>query len=129
MSSARNAVAHCARPPKQFKDHYKDANAFPDTVRGEPVEPWTVSASAVHPSTGSGRTAFVSTGTAPQALSLKQRISSIETQVVVDVMRRARRETANAALSTREHREHDHHYDLLNHNAQRLQREKKGRDH
>jgi hypothetical protein len=35
-----------------------DANAFPDTVRGEPVEPWTVSASAVHPSTGSGRTAL-----------------------------------------------------------------------
>jgi ribosome biogenesis GTPase / thiamine phosphate phosphatase len=43
--------------------------------------------------------------------------------------RKLQREAANAARSTRERREHDRHYGLLNRNAQRLQREKKGRDH
>jgi len=43
--------------------------------------------------------------------------------------RKLQRETANAARSTRERREHDRHYGLLNRNAQRLQREKKGRDY
>lgn len=43
--------------------------------------------------------------------------------------RKLQREAANAARSTRERREHDRHYGLLNRNAQRLQREKKGRDY
>lgn len=43
--------------------------------------------------------------------------------------RKLQREAANAARSTRERREHDRHYGLLNRNVQRLQREKKGRDY
>jgi len=127
LSSARDAVAHCARPPKQFKNYHK-------AVRPEPVEGWTADADTVHGSTGSPRTvsgkAFasttVSTGTAARALSSKQRISSAETRVVVNLMRRTRREAANVARSTRERRRH---YGLLNRNAQRLQRDKKGRGH
>ncbi|KRE87201.1 hypothetical protein ASG75_03400 [Rhodanobacter sp. Soil772] len=62
-------------------------------------------------------------------MSSKQRISSVETRIVVNVTRRARREAANAARSTRERREHHRHHGLPNHNAQRVQREKKVRDH
>ena len=49
--SLSNHGRYRPRPPTSFdsfRDHDKDANAFPDTVRGEPVEPWTVSASAAH---------------------------------------------------------------------------------
>jgi hypothetical protein len=59
-------------------------------------------------------------------LSSKQCISSVETRAAVNVMRQVRREAGNAARS-RERRQHDRHYGLLNRNAQRLQREKKGR--
>lgn len=43
--------------------------------------------------------------------------------------RKLQREAAQAARSTKERREHDRHYGVLNRNAQRLQREKKGRDY
>ena len=49
--SLSNHGRYRRRPPTsfdRFRDHYKDANAFPDTVRGEPVEPWTVPAPAAH---------------------------------------------------------------------------------
>lgn len=39
------------------------------------------------------------------------------------------REAANAVRSTRERHEHDRHFGVLNREAQRLQREKKGRDY
>lgn len=47
----------------------------------------------------------------------------------LDNYRKLQREAANAARSTRERHEHERHYGLLNRNAQRLQREKKGRDY
>ncbi|EIL91879.1 ribosome small subunit-dependent GTPase A [Rhodanobacter spathiphylli] len=43
--------------------------------------------------------------------------------------RKLQREAAQAARSTKERREHDRHYGVLNRHAQRLQREKKGRDY
>lgn len=43
--------------------------------------------------------------------------------------RKLQREAANAARTVHERRERDRHFGLLNRNAQRLQREKKGRDH
>ncbi|WP_426699602.1 ribosome small subunit-dependent GTPase A [Rhodanobacter sp. Col0626] len=43
--------------------------------------------------------------------------------------RKLQREAANAVRTTRERREQDRHYGLLNRTAQRLQREKKGRDY
>lgn len=43
--------------------------------------------------------------------------------------RKLQREAANAVRSTKDRREHDRHYGLLNRHAQRLQREKKGRDY
>lgn len=43
--------------------------------------------------------------------------------------RKLQRETANAVRSTKERHEHDRHYGVLNRHAQRLQREKKGRDY
>jgi ribosome biogenesis GTPase len=46
----------------------------------------------------------------------------------LDNYRKLQREAANAVRSTKERREHDRHYGLLNRQAQRSQREKKGRD-
>jgi len=49
--SLSNHRRYRRRPPTsldRFRDHDKDANAFPNTVRGEPVEPWTVSVSVAH---------------------------------------------------------------------------------
>ncbi|KQZ77786.1 GTPase RsgA [Rhodanobacter sp. Root561] len=43
--------------------------------------------------------------------------------------RKLQREAAQAARSTKERREHERHYGVLNRTAQRLQREKKGRDY
>jgi ribosome biogenesis GTPase len=47
----------------------------------------------------------------------------------LDNYRKLQREAANAVRSTKERREHDRHYGLLNRQAQRSQREKKGRDY
>ena len=43
--------------------------------------------------------------------------------------RKLQREAANAVRSTKERREHDRHFGVLNRDAQKLQREKKGRDY